>query len=95
MTKLEEFFRNMDRNNAAQPEVITDADYRPAMQSQVGGSHYLDFEIQPVEFCQRNGLGHCESAVVKYICRHKLKNGVEDLLKAKDYIDKIIELQYP
>jgi len=52
-------------------------------------THY-DFAIQPVEYIIRNGLGFCEGNVVKYISRWKMKNGRDDLLKAKHYIDILI-----
>jgi hypothetical protein len=65
-----------------------------ALESQVGGSHYKDMKIQPVVFCHENGLGICESNVIKYICRHKSKNGLEDLKKARHYIDLLISLEY-
>lgn len=65
-----------------------------ALDVQVGGGHYKDFPIQPVEFCQRNKLGFCESSVVKYVSRHKSKNGLQDLQKAKHFIDMLIELEY-
>ena len=68
-----------------------------AMQSalgiQVGGSHYKNLKIQPIEFCHANKLGPCESAVVKYISRWKDKNGIEDLHKVKHYVDLLIELE--
>ena len=51
--------------------------------------HY-DFKIQPVEYILRNGLGFCEGNVVKYISRWRLKNGRDDLLKARHYIDILI-----
>lgn len=66
-----------------------------ATERQVGGDHYKGMAIQPIEFIQRNGLGFCEGNVVKYVCRHAAKNGKEDLLKAKHYIDLLIELNYP
>lgn len=65
-----------------------------ALKSQVGGNHYKDMKIQPVVFCHENGLGICESNVIKYICRHKSKNGAEDLRKARHYIDLLISLEY-
>ena len=51
--------------------------------------HY-DYKIQPVEFILKNGLGFCEGNIIKYICRWRLKNGREDLLKARHYIDILI-----
>ena len=65
-----------------------------ALETQVGGNHYMRFEIQPVEFCQRNLLNFCESNVIKYICRHKDKNGLQDLKKAMHYIKLLIEIEY-
>lgn len=65
-----------------------------ASKTQVGGTHYKTFPIQPVEYCQINKLNYCESNVIKYISRHKAKNGIEDLEKAKHYIDLLIELEY-
>ena len=65
-----------------------------SMQLQVGGSHYKDAAIQPVEFIHKNKLGFCEGNVVKYISRHKEKGGINDLLKAKHYIDLLIDMEY-
>ena len=64
------------------------------LDKQVGGSHYKRFKIQPIEFCQANKLDACQSAVIKYICRHEFKNGLQDLEKAKHYIDLLIQLEY-
>lgn len=61
---------------------------------QEGGDHYKNMPIQPIEYTMKNGLGFCEGNVIKYVSRHKSKNGLEDLLKAKHYIDLIIEFEY-
>jgi len=58
---------------------------------QVGGNHYKQLKIQPLEYALENGLGICEHAVVKYVSRWKDKGGVEDLRKARHYIDLLIE----
>lgn len=68
-------------------------DSRP-LDKQEGGSHYKNFAIQPAVFIQRNKLSWCEGNVVKYVCRHNFKNGKEDLLKAKHYIDLLLQMQY-
>jgi hypothetical protein len=65
-----------------------------AKEKQVGGNHYKSLVIQPVDFCQRNELNYCESNVIKYVTRHRTKNGVEDLLKAKHYINLLLEIEY-
>lgn len=64
-----------------------------AFDTQVGGSHYKDFAIQPAEFIHKNGIGFIAGNVIKYTCRYKNKNGVEDLKKARHYLDLLIELE--
>ena len=61
---------------------------------QVGGSHYKDMPIQPVEFIVENRIPFLEGNAIKYLCRHLSKGGVEDLRKAKHYIDLILEKVY-
>lgn len=58
---------------------------------QVGGDHYAIMKIQPIEFILANELGFCEGNVIKYLCRYKRKNGLEDLKKARQYLDFLIE----
>ena len=65
---------------------------RTALDIQIGGNHYKDFAIQPVEFITRNGLGFCAGNVIKYTCRYQKKGGIEDLRKARHYLDLLIEL---
>ena len=65
-----------------------------AKQSQVGGGHYKDMAIQPVEFIHRNGIPFIEGSVVKYVCRHRVKNGREDLEKAIHFLKLLIEMEY-
>ena len=63
------------------------------MTTQVGGDHYKKLAIQPVEYCHRNGLGFCESSVVKYVTRWRDKGGLKDLEKARHFIDLLIEME--
>lgn len=65
-----------------------------AKEIQVGGNHYKDLKIQPIEYIHANGLDYFEGNVIKYITRHRNKNGKQDLEKAKHYIDLLIELEY-
>lgn len=64
-----------------------------ALDTQIGGQHYKDKAIQPVEFIHANHLGFCEGNVVKYISRWRQKNGIADLQKAKHYLELLIELE--
>ena len=61
---------------------------------QIGGSHYKDMVMQPSEFINKNKLQFAEGNAIKYICRHAHKGEVQDLEKAKHYIDMIIERDY-
>lgn len=63
----------------------------PIADRQVGGSHYQDRAIQPIDYIIANRLDFCEGSVIKYVTRHRYKNGIEDLEKAKHYIEFLIE----
>ncbi len=64
-----------------------------AMQSQIGGSHYKDMPIQPAEFLHKNGIGFMEGCAIKYLCRWRSKGGIQDLEKAKHFIELLIEME--
>ena len=54
---------------------------------QIGGSHYKHFHIQPYEFISKNELTFFQGNVVKYVCRYKRKNGIQDLKKIIHYCE--------
>ena len=58
----------------------------------VGGTHYKT-AIQPVEYIHANDIGFCEGNVIKYVSRWKKKNGLNDLEKAKHYLELLIQLE--
>lgn len=65
---------------------------RPSSRNyQIGGDHYSGQGIQPIDYILANELDFCEGNVVKYVTRWKFKNGVEDLKKARQYLDFLIE----
>lgn len=64
-----------------------------ALDVQVGGDHYKNLAIQPVEYIHANGIGFFEGNIIKYVSRWKQKNGIADLKKAAHYIDLLIELE--
>lgn len=59
---------------------------------QVGGDHYKDNTIQVWDAIHDWGLGYFSGNVIKYVARHQKKNGVEDLKKARHYLDKLIAM---
>ena len=66
-----------------------------AYDKQIGGKHYQNFSIQPSKFVIENELLFPEGSAIKYICRHRYKNGKEDLEKAVHFIEMIIVRDYP
>lgn len=62
---------------------------------QVGGSHYKHLEIDPFEYCHRNGIGFIAGTAIKHITRYKQKAGKIDLLKAISEIKRLIAIEYP
>jgi hypothetical protein len=60
---------------------------------QVGGNHYKEMAIQPIEFIMKNNIGFMEGNAIKYISRWRSKGGVEDLKKARHYLDMLIEFE--
>lgn len=62
-------------------------------QSQVGGDHYRTMAIQPERFIYENGIGFHEGSAIKYLCRWRSKGGLQDLEKAKHFIDLLIAHQ--
>jgi len=65
---------------------------KPSINAHQAG-HYQSLKIEPVEYAEVNNLGIHEFSIVKYVSRWKQKNGIDDLRKAKWYIDRMIELE--
>lgn len=64
------------------------------LKSQVGGGHYKNLAIQPIEFCVKNKLNPCQTHAIKYLTRTKgdVAKVIEDRQKAKHMID--LEIEY-
>lgn len=65
-----------------------------ALAHQEGGNHYKGLAIQPVEFITANKLSFLEGCVIKRVCRHRSKNGAEDIRKAIHELELILQLEY-
>ena len=59
----------------------------------INPAHYKQGKIEVIDFILDQKLDYLESNIVKYICRYKLKNGIEDLEKAEWYLKKLIEVR--
>jgi hypothetical protein len=64
-----------------------------AFSNQVGGDHYKNLVIQPVEYITANNIPYIEGNVIKYITRWRNKNGTQDLYKIIHYVQLLIELE--
>lgn len=65
------------------------------LETQIGGVHYIGLPIQPIEYSMRNHLDACQHSIIKYVTRFRDKGGIEDLRKARHFIDLLIEFEYP
>ena len=77
---------------------MSEEDFNPCskpLDKQIGGNHYKDCGIQPVEYIHANKLDYLEGNVIKYITRHRTKGqGKKDIEKAIHYAQLILELEY-
>jgi hypothetical protein len=64
------------------------------LKGQIGGDYYKTLAIQPVEYCYRNNIPAIESAVIKYVTRHRAKGGAKDIKKAIHLLTVLLELEY-
>jgi len=60
------------------------------LDSQIGGRHYKQYKIQPIEYAMANNLDYCQANAIKYITRFRDKNGIEDLRKAIHNLEILI-----
>ena len=67
---------------------------KTAFDVQVGGDYYKTLKIQPIEYAYHNNLGPIEAMVLKYITRHRAKNGLQDIEKAIHLLEMLKELEY-
>lgn len=80
------WIRNQERI-MEKDKISMSGDTGNAWDKQVGGDHYKQYAIQPAQFALANNLDYAQSNAIKYIVRHKDKNGVQDLDKAIHYVE--------
>lgn len=68
-----------------------------ALDKQVGGDHYRQGGIQPIQYIEANGLQFLEASVVKRVTRHNQNGGKgrQDIEKAIHELQLMLELRYP
>ena len=83
-----------DRNSA-------EAEHQPQAQPaqggansrQIGGTHYKAHRYETWDVIIDWNLGYLDGNAVKYLSRWRLKGGLQDLKKARHYLDKLIEVE--
>ena len=67
-----------------------------ALSHQVGGSHYRQGGIQPVQYIEANALGFLEGCVVKRLTRHNRAGGKgrQDIEKSIHELQLLLDLRY-
>jgi len=90
----QESYRNYMKRRDAEEQMIKEERLPKPSDKQIGGNHYKDCAIQPVDYIVKNNLDFLEGNVVKYITRHKTKNGIEDIRKVIHYAELILEKKY-
>ena len=65
-------------------------DTAPSLQDRIRPPYYTRFRIEPLAFIAMNQLDFLQGNIIKYVCRYEGKNGVEDLMKARRYLDELI-----
>ena len=69
--------------------------YGTEQKNNIKPNHYGGSEIDVIDFCQANNLDFMQGNVIKYITRYRKKNGLEDVRKAVEYINRILANEYP
>lgn len=67
---------------------------KKASEFQQSGSHYRDRKIQPGEYAMANDFNYCESLALRYLTRHRDKNGSEDIRKAIHSLELLLQWEY-
>ncbi len=62
-------------------------DKAAAKSRQVGGCHYKDLAIQPIDYIMKNEMAYCAANIIKYATRAELKGGIQDIDKIIHYAE--------
>ena len=60
------------------------------MKDNINPKHYKQGKIEVIDFILDQKMNYLEGNIIKYVSRYKLKNGIEDLIKAHWYLTKLI-----
>ncbi len=87
--------KNVEDRESRDKYILRKLKEESALDKQVGGNHYKDCVIQPVEFIAKNEILFLEGNIIKYATRHAKKGeGRKDVEKIIHYAQLILELYY-
>lgn len=86
LMRADAILKDLERNIPEQSQDVLAVQY--------GGNHYKGMKIQPVEYAKANDLDCLQFSVVKYITRHRLKAGAEDLKKCIHFAQMALKMDY-
>lgn len=89
--QIDEICKSVAANDFLRARKQLDAFIVPINEDITQQKHYTQWVIQPITFITANKLNFCQGNVIKYVMRYNQKNGLEDLKKAKVYIDYLIQ----
>lgn len=101
--RKEEHADFIERSNAEVNPQITDAvtQFKPSNKAddlQIGGDHYKNMGVQPWKAMEswmtpEQFAGFLRGNAIKYLARCDAKGGLDDIKKARHYIDKLVEVR--
>ena len=63
------------------------------MGNNISPSYYQKGSIEVTDYITSNEMSFIEGNIIKYVTRYKEKSGIQDLRKARWYLDKLIQTQ--
>ena len=95
MGMVDDAIKETVRDKKQFKKVSLEREAQIATNKQIGGDHYKNCKIQPVDYIVENNLTFLEGNVVKYITRHRRKGeGASDIEKVIHYCELILEKDY-
>jgi len=63
------------------------------MSNNISPSYYQKGSVEVTDYITSNEMSFIEGNIIKYVTRYKDKSGIQDLRKARWYLDKLIQTQ--
>lgn len=91
---IKEHEKTVDTINSIEEQTITLGDLKDIKENNIVPTYYHKGNYDVIQFCNDNNIYFATGNIIKYITRYKDKNGIEDLKKAKEYINRSNGLEY-